>query len=487
MKKVFRILLVLSLVLTAMPVCAESNTGIWGRYAYVDEFKQPTDDYYVRNAKPIIGTFSNSATTDSELAVYLLADEGDIFIMLMEYGNQTVKNSSSSLNTYEVIMQAPDNQKYTMTGYLSSGTDRIHFVVDDSNTIYNALRMDGTVRFAITDKDRPTTTYVFSIDDTTGFEEAFPYTRVGYNGSGLFYVMRDGRYGLIDVNGNVVTPCIYARLGKFSDEGLAQVGTISQMRKAWGLLIPDQYGFIDTTGKVVIPLEYKLAYGFSEGLACVAVDGKYGCIDIEGNIVVPCRYDNLLDFHGGLSAVSNNDDKYGFMNVAGEVVIPYEYDHASYFSEGYVAVRKGEKYGFIDTTNNPITEFIYDYYGRFEDGLAYVRLNDKCGFINTTGELVIPCEYDSVSRYQEGMVGVKLNDKWGFINATGELVIPCEYDAVDWFCDGFATVRINDKYGVIDANGTIIIPCEYDSVAYGEGHFAMVKDGKLTIIPCEDI
>lgn len=462
MKKIIGLLLLMAMLLANGSVVAETNndTGIWGRYAYVDEFKQPTDDYYVSNAKPIIGTFSNSATTDSELAVYLLADSGDIFIMLMEYGDQIVKNTYSSMRTYEVVMKAPDDQKYTMTGYMYSDSDRIRFDLDDSNTIYNALRMDGTVRFAITDKDRATTNYVFSIDDTTGFEESFPYSAVGYKGAGLFFVIQDGKYGLIDVNGNVVMPCIYDRLGRFSEEG-------------------SQYGFIDYTGKVIVPDEECLAY--------VVINGKYGCIDASGNIVVPCQYGDMLSFHNGLSAVSNSNDKYAFINVAGEVVIPYEYDYASYYSEGFVAVKKGEKYGFIDTNNNPITEFIYDNYGAFNEGLASVALNKKWGFINTTGELVIPCEYDAVDFYTEGMAGVELNDKWGFINTTGELVIPCEYDAVDWFCDGFATVYVDDKSGAIDTNGTIVIPCEYDSVACGEGYFAMVKDGKLTIISCEEL
>ena len=40
MKKTLQFLLVFSLVLTIIPAYAESDTGIWGRYAYVDEFKQ---------------------------------------------------------------------------------------------------------------------------------------------------------------------------------------------------------------------------------------------------------------------------------------------------------------------------------------------------------------------------------------------------------------------------------------------------------------
>ena len=57
----------------------ESNWEI--RY-YVDDLNEPTSEKYITNIKPIIGTFSNTATTDSKLSVHILIDKDDaVFTM----------------------------------------------------------------------------------------------------------------------------------------------------------------------------------------------------------------------------------------------------------------------------------------------------------------------------------------------------------------------------------------------------------------------
>ena len=69
--------------------------GSWSLGYYVDEFNQSTSEGFVSHANYFIGTFSNSATTDSLLLVQVLADANDITIFLYEYGSDLVKNSSS--------------------------------------------------------------------------------------------------------------------------------------------------------------------------------------------------------------------------------------------------------------------------------------------------------------------------------------------------------------------------------------------------------
>ena len=49
----------------------------------------------------------------------------------------------------------------------------------------------------------------------------------------------------------------------------------------------EQRGYFDLyTGESVIPAQYEKAWIFSEGLACVILDGKLGFIDHEGNMVI---------------------------------------------------------------------------------------------------------------------------------------------------------------------------------------------------------
>ena len=59
-----------------------------------------------------------------------------------------------------------------------------------------------------------------------------------------------------------------------------------------------KYGFVDIHGNLVIPCIYDYARSFSEGLAYVNKDGKEGYIDIHGNLVIPCIYDYINSFKG---------------------------------------------------------------------------------------------------------------------------------------------------------------------------------------------
>lgn len=179
MKRMLALILAMTLLLTTIPVLAEES-GIWEERQYVDEFELPTGDTYVSNKYPIVGKFSNSATTDSSLEVYLFYDEGQIndfldigsvWLRLIEYGSYIVKNSYSKSQEYTVSLMDPQGVKYSLTGIMYSGSDRLTFNVEDSETIIKALCQDGLVRFAIQDQNSK---YLFNIADSTGFVDFVP-------------------------------------------------------------------------------------------------------------------------------------------------------------------------------------------------------------------------------------------------------------------------------------------------------------------------
>lgn len=63
-------------------------------------------------------------------------------------------------------------------------------------------------------------------------------------------------------------------------------------------------GLVDKTGKVIISLQYRVALGFSEGLAAVPDDNNvYGYIDVSGALVIPHHFYPAGDFHDGIAAV----------------------------------------------------------------------------------------------------------------------------------------------------------------------------------------
>lgn len=71
----------------------EPQLGDWRINNYVDEFNETTSVKYVRQSS--MGTFSNSATTNSDLIAIILIDKYEIRFQLLEYGSHYVKASET--------------------------------------------------------------------------------------------------------------------------------------------------------------------------------------------------------------------------------------------------------------------------------------------------------------------------------------------------------------------------------------------------------
>ena len=149
------------------------DNGVWELRYYVDEFKNPTSEGYIRNKNKIIGTFSNSATTNSELEVVWLIDKDDIALILYEYGRNQVKSSYDS-TSYSIVMLDPDGKRIEMTGTMYKGGDRIYFAEKDESTVIEALSKNGSVTFKIVEMGKyASSDYFFKMEDTSYFSNAY--------------------------------------------------------------------------------------------------------------------------------------------------------------------------------------------------------------------------------------------------------------------------------------------------------------------------
>ena len=101
-----------------------NNTGMWVNRYYVDEFHEPTDEMYIKNAELIKGVFSNTATQNSDLNVKFLIDRYcDINIQLFEYArNNPVK---AHYKQYIISVQDKDGKRYSLEGSIYE-SDRLN-------------------------------------------------------------------------------------------------------------------------------------------------------------------------------------------------------------------------------------------------------------------------------------------------------------------------------------------------------------------------
>jgi hypothetical protein len=149
-------------------------TEDWEIRYYVDEFNLPTSVAYIINSNPADGTFSNSATTNSNLLAEILVDKYDVCIFLYTYGRSQVKNSSTrNSQSYSITMRTENGNRQEITGSMRASGDRITIDSAYRVRVINALlHGSGSVSFYIVETDRPSTNYLFSVE-TSNFEEVY--------------------------------------------------------------------------------------------------------------------------------------------------------------------------------------------------------------------------------------------------------------------------------------------------------------------------
>ena len=157
---------------TQTGVCSRCNQnfGKWTKKYYVDEFGLPTNTPYISNTEYIVGTFSNSATTNSKLYAYFLIDANDVAIVLLEYGSQKVK--SYSTDDYSIIMLDTNQKRHSIYGTMYKNGDRVYINDGYKNIVINALKKSGSVSFYLEHSKYTISTYLFTVE-TSNFSQMY--------------------------------------------------------------------------------------------------------------------------------------------------------------------------------------------------------------------------------------------------------------------------------------------------------------------------
>lgn len=134
---------------------------------------------------------------------------------------------------------------------------------------------------------------------------AFQYNRVSVENNNLG--------GVIDHLGEVKIPIKLKRNGTYCDSLIFH-------------LKDGKYGYLDLDLNIVIPYKYDLASNFSDGLANVTENGVSKFINTKGEVVLtPDPALDVTKFVNGIS-VFIKEDKFGFINTSGEIVLKPKYD-----------------------------------------------------------------------------------------------------------------------------------------------------------------
>lgn len=116
-------------------------------------------------------------------------------------------------------------------------------------------------------------------------------------------------YGLLDLNGKELIPCIYGYI-RWKTPELLEISKD----------LNGNHALFTKDGVQLTNFDFMVFGDFENGIAKARIENKFGFIDEHGKIVIPIKYDYCNDFENGISIVKLNE-KFGAINEKGEEII----------------------------------------------------------------------------------------------------------------------------------------------------------------------
>ena len=379
-----------------------------------------------------------------------------------------VNNSNKKSNDYKL-------EKIEKYSYFKLYKENQYGVINASGKVlidakYNVINIPNPTKevfICYYDQNKETGTYKTKVLNAkneeifTEFEEVLPLicenstTKIPFEKSVLQY-KENGKYGIIDFNGNKITDAKY-------DE--------------------------------IKSLEYR------EGSLKVKVENKTGLINIKGDEIIKPEYDNIKSDQyytkdseymkaGFILSIKTEDGyKYGYADKNGNIIVNTEYGEVNRITEIkdkeniYLIVSKNGKKGVLKN-NQVIIDNLYEKIEYSSNCNVYiVTKNSKQGVLSFEGKEILNIEYDNIV-CTNGRISAKKNDVTENYNNKGERKDFSYKNIIETSNENFIiTIDNDDKFGLINKDGQVIIKNEYSNLEFlFEKYFIATQNGKVGVI-----
>ncbi len=331
-------------------------------------------------------------------------------------------------------------------------------------------------------------------------------------------VSKDGKYGIIDFNGQEVLPCEYdeisalkgntnnfivkkgKNIGLINEKGQAIINTeykniltLEEGYKDAYIIVnaDDKYGLISTTGTILIEPKYsEVKYLGDSNLFAVKQDKTWQLMDTsENKILIDKGYEDFKEVKSD-NIIVKKDGKYGVITKENKEKIKPEYDDLEYAFSIYYIAKKDGKYGVITLDNETVIKFEYKAMTYIENG-GFIQADksdtETVIFDNNLGQKIsgIVSEINT----DNGYIKVYTNNEYKYYNFKLE-----EKSSSDLLTANSLFLSKKDgKYGYVDKSGKVVIDYIYEdgTEQNSKGFAAIKKDGvwgsinKIGAISCE--
>lgn len=233
-------------------------------------------------------------------------------------------------------------------------------------------------------------------------KENFKYDKIisfNHAQKGYTVAILNGKAGLINFEGKELTEFIYDDMSKeFDDESYYEVGWVhfeNRYDRYCRMRLNGKWGLLDSNGNVVVDFKYSNPvqewgenFIIGEGID----DDSYieYVMDKNCNIHYDLSFDRIIPNTDFAIVVKNG--KYGIIDSNFKTIIDNKYDHlCADYGEKLIQAQKNGKWGIIDLNENIILDLIYQDIAidKYNNKYAFrVEYNNKIALLNEKGERI---------------------------------------------------------------------------------------------------
>lgn len=283
---------------------------------------------------------------------------------------------------------------------------------------------------------------------------------------------KDGKYGLTDKDGNLLTSIWYDKI--YNDYSFLEAGIVRARTNG-------KYVLLNSKGEEITAYYDGIRDLLCEGTVACWRDGKYGLVNTEGKEVVALQYAGIEEYDGvrGMWSVLGSDGTEALINANGRTILSGEYERVIVVGDSVIAY-DGQTYTLHDGEGKTITDFAADRVIPISSKFAMfsVEKNEIWNVFDETGKQAFDIDFDFVMMSDNYILGADTNGKYGIWNLEGEEIIPCQYDGIYSVNSGLVNMQIDGKHGVINMENDLIIPALYDEISIHAKNIIVKKDDR---------
>ncbi|MDF1549663.1 MAG: WG repeat-containing protein, partial [Bacteroidales bacterium] len=262
--------------------------------------------------------------------------------------------------------------------------------------------------------------------------------------NGSFIAKKSNRWGVVNVNNQLLVDFKYDELRHFYDSAVAYWAGIPYYK----FRIKNKWGVIDTKENIIIPAEYD---------------------DIEH-----LKINNKTFFK---TLIDRKKIMFGLVNETGKLVVEPNYEFIGRFKEGFSRVKLKQRcWKFINLQMKELPDDCFFDVHDFSEGLAAVKTNKAWGFINGEGKIAIAPQYLETGDFHEGVAKAKIympaklfgliksKRVFALIDKNEKVLLNTKSKYCSDVSNGQLVIKKGRNYQIINTKGQKILPASYPEI-----------------------